>query len=480
MRAVDFSDVQGLLRFAYRRLPDTRYCLLRIRDAASAQAWLSDAPISTAEIQSPPPTVAVQVAFTPSGLRQLGLRDQIIASFAPEFVNGIAGEANRSRRLGDVADNAPPRWHWGGPTDRIDLLVILFAAHGQMDAWQQNICGPAWAQAFEEVRVLTTTDMQGREPFGFIDGISQPQLDWDLRRDVARDQIDYTNLVALGEFVLGYPNEYGKFTERPLLDPAYEGSADLLPAADDPGRRDLGCNGTYLVLRQLEQHVDAFWNFVNRSTTASLTGKPLAEAMLGRRFDDGAPLAPVAASPIEGIATAPGDAQNNFTYVQDAAGLRCPFGAHIRRANPRNTDFPNRPTGLLSRTFAMLGGSASAVRDDLIASTRFHRLLRRGREYGAPAPSPEPTGIHFVSLNANISRQFEFVQNAWIMNGKFNALEDESDPLLGAAGRPFSVPREDKCPARVTEIPSFISVRGGAYFFMPGLRALRYIACAAK
>ena len=480
MSAVDFSDIQGLLRFGFGKMPDTRYYLLRIRDAAAARAWLASAPVSNAEIQSPPPTRALQVAFSAPGLRKLGVREQIVASFSPEFQEGMAGEANRSRRLGDVEENDPSKWLWGGPRDRIDLLVILFAAGGEMEAWQREVCGPAWTQAFDAAEPLTTSNLEGREPFGFIDGISQPDLDWERRRDPSGDQLDYTNSVALGEFVLGYLNEYGKYTDRPLLDPSCGGADDLLPAEDDAGKRDLGRNGTYLVMRQLEQDVKGFWGFVNQPRGASLQGKPLAEAMLGRRMDDGAPLVPLAAEPIEGIHAAADQPGNRFTYSEDPDGIRCPFGAHIRRANPRNTDLPGRPGSLIARTWAKLGGVAGSFREDLIASTRFHRLLRRGREFGHPGREPEPAGIHFVCLNANISRQFEFVQNAWVMNGKFNALQDESDPLLGVPDRPFSMPREGMCAARITGIPRFITVRGGAYFFLPGLRALRYFASGAR
>ena len=479
MGKVEYSDVQGLLRFAYGKLPDTRYYLLRIRDAAAARAWLASAPVSTAETKSPPPARALQVAFTASGLRSLGVREQIVASFSPEFANGMAGESNRSRRLGDTGDNDPSKWVWGGPNDRIDVLVVLFAAHAEMAAWQQQICNAEWTRAFEG-DALTTSDLNGREPFGFIDGISQPVLDWDGRRDVSGDQLDYTNLVALGEFVLGYPNEYGKYTERPLLDPDYEGADVLHPSEDDPGKRDLGRHGTYLVLRQLEQDVGGFWEFVNRQNGSSPNGRALAEAMVGRRFDDGAPLVPRSADAIESIRVRAGEPENRFTYQEDSEGLRCPLGAHIRRANPRNADFPGRPTGILSRTWAALGGGAQGFRDDLIASTRFHRILRRGREYGRPGQDPGPVGLHFVCLSANISRQFEFVQNAWIMNGKFDALPDESDPLMGAPDRRFSMPRDGKCPVRITGIPRFITVRGGAYFFLPGIRAIRYFARAAK
>ena len=134
--------------------------------------------------------------------------------------------------------------------------------------------------------------------------------------------------------------------------------------------------------------------------------------------------------------------------------------------------------------------------DDLTSSVRFHRILRRGREYGSellpeealqPAPPNEsPRGLHFICLNANISRQFEFLQNAWIANTKFSGITGESDPLLGnresLPGCPvtgnFTIPGDGTLRRRVSGLPQFVTVRGGAYFFLPSLRALRYFAGA--
>ena len=131
-----------------------------------------------------------------------------------------------------------------------------------------------------------------------------------------------------------------------------------------------------------------------------------------------------------------------------------------------------------------------------MSSVRFHRILRRGREYGsgisraealAPAPPDDPErGLHFICVNANISRQFEFLQNAWMMSSKFSGLTGESDPLLGAReaipGCPvtasFTLPQDGDPPKRLFDLPQFVAVRGGAYFFLPGLRALRYLAGA--
>jgi deferrochelatase/peroxidase EfeB len=144
----------------------------------------------------------------------------------------------------------------------------------------------------------------------------------------------------------------------------------------------------------------------------------------------------------------------------------------------------------------MLGLGPRGFRDDLMSSVRFHRILRRGREFGpglspedalAPAPPNEPErGLYFICLNANISRQFEFLQNAWIMNTKFSGLSGESDPLLGnrepIPGCPvtddFIIQEDGGLRRRVSGVPQFVTMRGGEYFFLPGLRALRYLAGA--
>jgi deferrochelatase/peroxidase EfeB len=186
---------------------------------------------------------------------------------------------------------------------------------------------------------------------------------------------------------------------------------------------------------------------------------------------------------------------NGFTFERDPSGSACPFGAHIRRANPRNGDYPGHPQGI-ARLLATLGFGPRGFRDDLMSSVRFHRILRRGREYGpgltpvdalAPGPPDEPErGLHFVAINANISRQFEFLQNAWVMSTKFSGLTGESDPLLGnrepipgcPATADFTMQSDRGPRRRVTELSQFVTLRGGAYFFLPGLAALRYLAQA--
>ena len=288
----EYADIQGLVRFAHARLTEACFLLLRIADRTAAGAWLAAAPVTNAAKADPLPDVALQIACTSAGLKALGLADDIMAGFAPEFISGMAGDEGRSRRLGDVGINAPSNWEWGGPGREPHLLVLLYALPGGLARWQASLQDETWTRAFSVLASLSTSDMGGVEPFGFRDGISQPKIDWAGERHGTPDaQTEYGNLVALGEFVLGYPNEYGQYTDRPLLDPAADQGADLPPAPDLPEMRDLGRNGTYLVLRDLRQDVRGFWQYLDKQADGSAeTRRRLAQAMVGREMS-GAPAA---------------------------------------------------------------------------------------------------------------------------------------------------------------------------------------------
>jgi deferrochelatase/peroxidase EfeB len=491
---LDYNDVQGLVRYGYGKMKEASYVLLRVKHAPAARSWLRTAAITSAVSMEPPPSTAMQVAFTAAGLKELGATEPALAGFSAEFRKGMT-EESRSRRLGDVESNAPSGWEWGYSTSVPHLMVMFFAEPGLLEALVQKSTGAAWNEGFEELLWLGTSNFDGVEPFGFTDGISQPQIDWEQRRDVTDVHIDYSNIVALGEVLLGYRNEYNKYTDRPLID-ADSASAGLLFAEDAPEKKDVGRNGTYLVMRQLKQDVRSFWQFINRQVDGDVAeADKLAAAFVGRTRAGDA-LVPIQQQAIPGIGPQPEQiGKNQFTFDQDPTGVRCPFGAHVRRANPRNTDYPGRPTGL-GRLVAALGFGPNGFRDDLMSSVRFHRIVRRGREYGPGLSPPDALhldppddrerGLHFICLNVNISRQFEFLQNAWIMNTKFSGLTGESDPLLGnreaILGCPvtddFIAAEENGVRRRVSGLPQFVTVRGGAYFFLPSLRAVRYFAGA--
>ncbi|WP_372784731.1 Dyp-type peroxidase [Phenylobacterium sp.] len=481
------ADIQGILKSGYGPLTESTQLLLRVRDPAKARAWLAKAkPTSIADLEVKVPA-ALHVAISAPGLRALGLAEAVVRGFSPEFVSGMAADAARSRRLGDVGPNAPEHWDWGTAAWEPHLLVMLFAEPGGLGPFRAGVVTPAFKQAFE-VRELAAATLDGNEPFGFVDGISQPQVDWAAARTPSTaDDLDYGNQIAAGEFVLGYANEYGRITNRPLLNPGQDAGGMLPRAPDAPDRADLGRNGSYLVLRQLDQDVRGFWRFA-----AANGGQPLAEAMVGRRLD-GQPLVAASSTTIRGVGPKADDVRlNSFDFDSDQLGLACPFTGHIRRANPRTGDLPGGDQGLLKFLLGMLGLGVDR-RADTIASSRFHRLLRRGRKYGqtlSPAEAADPAapdpkaGLLFVSLSANIQRQFEFVQGAWLASAKFGGLTGEQDPLLGVR-LPF--PGDQRTdgfrqpqaagPCREIEaMPQFIRMRGGGYFFLPGLRALKFIA----
>jgi deferrochelatase/peroxidase EfeB len=489
----EFDDLQGLVRFGYGKLTYTCFLLLNVTDAVAAKEWLVTAPISNAVKTEKPPSTALACAFTVEGLRVMGLEKPTTESFSDEFISGLSGDESRSRRLGDVDSNAPENWLWGDKAKIPHVLLLLYALPNEIEAWRKNVTGKNFSKAFKVLATLPTQDIGPIEPFGFADGISQPSVDWQRQQSIdAHNRSRFSNLMSVGEVLLGYPNEYGQYSLRPLIDPRKDELAAILPDAEEqPGIKDFGRNGSYLVLRQLGQDVPGFWKFIDKAASSDPKKRDqLAAAMVGRTRD-GSPLVPEITENIPGIPAE--DHDNHFTYDEDPGGNQCPIGAHIRRTNPRTGDLPPGVTGFVSWLKKTLGFGSGRLEEDLVASTRFHRMLRRGRAYG-PKLSPEdaikpdaPTaerGLQFICLVANIQRQFEFVQNAWVVSSKFSGSQQETDPLLGnrkplmsgettdCFNRPDSAgPVQKTCP-----LPQFVTVRGGGYFFMPGLRALKYIA----
>lgn len=455
---IERDDIQGIVVAGYGHLPAACFVLLRGEPggqgrAPAANAWLRGLAVTTASGRAE--EHATQVAFTHHGLRALGLAPGTADALAVEFVDGMA-TPNRSRALGDTGTSAPEHWSWGGPhTLAIDVVLMLYAK--DRDALQRQY--EAHAADFTrgglvEVQRLGAADLGATESFGFADGISQPLIDGLGPAGRSADT------VKAGEFLLGYPNEYGQYPGTALV-PSDDDPAGVLARGPGKQRRDFGRNGTYLVYRELGQDVDGFLAFLDAATrradgTSDREAAMRLAAKIVGRWPSGAPLvlAPDADDP--SLARA-----NDFGYFnEDREGLRCPIGAHIRRANPRDS-LPPKP------------GS-----DDSIAVNKRHRILRRGRQRD-PAPS-EPgavsgPGLHFICMNANIARQFEFIQGTWCDNPKFEGLYEDRDPLVTTSpGQSFRVPGLP-VRTRYTGLPSFISVIGGAYFFLPSLRAIRYL-----
>jgi len=491
----DKRDTQALVKTAFDDLSCT-LLLLRVVDRAAARAWLRGQVNNLARVDQigrdkPKVTHTIQMALTAAGLRALG-HNGLLNQFASEFTTSMAEDTNRLRRLGDIARNDPKNWRWGIGAQEPHVLLMVF---GESDIGERarRVESDAQAAGLSKIESLPTGGMDGVEPFGFKDGVSQPSIDWDGTRDPgSMADMDYHNLIALGEFLLGYPNEYGLYTERPLLPPNTPGAQELPAAEDQPQQRDLGRNGSYLVFRQLRQDVNGFWRWAYKESGGNHdAAMELAEAVVGRRTN-GDPFAKLGNRNIPGVKEAKdGEPRNDFIYASDRSGQVCPIGAHIRRANPRTGDYPNGRTGLLKKLITLFGLTGTAE-EDRIASARFHRLLRRGREYGtalepiaaarAAGEGPE-AGLHFMCLNANLARQFEFIQGAWLASAKFAGMTNEQDPMLGnrepfPGSQPtdrFTRPQEEG-PCRVSKaLPQFITVRGGAYFFLPGARALAWL-----
>jgi Dyp-type peroxidase family len=461
---LDLDDIQGLVARGYGNLEAASFLLLAIDDAAAACGWLGSASRTIANAEARPDDRAVNIALTSSGLRRLGLAPDVLRMFSNEFLTGMT-TPHRTRILGDLDENAPARWEWGGPNSpAIDAALLLYARSEEtlatLEDEQTSLLERGGVRL---LRRLGTVNLDGVEPFGFRDGISQPFLEG-LSKTGPPEAT-----VRAGEFLLGYPNEYGLYTDRPLLEPSADPEGTLRRDAAGSGRPDLGRNGSYLVFRQLRQDVSAFWRFVDGATRRpDGTSDPearlrIAAKMVGR-WPSGAPLtlAPDADDPA--LAEA-----NDFAYHdEDRRGTRCPVGSHIRRSNPRDSLDPRPGT---SGSFEV---------------NRRHRILRRGREYGPPLSTDQALvgddsadrGLHFICLNANIQRQFEFVNHTWLNNPKFDRLYDDADPLVAPSaphGGTFTIPTEG-VRERVTNVPRFVSVRGGAYFFLPSLGALRYLA----
>ena len=483
MTQIDFDDMRGLVRFVHGRLVESEFSLLKVTDQKAARDWLAEAPVTSAATRDTLPTTALQIALTAEGMRALGVAHEVVAQFAQPFLAGMAGENSRSRRLGDTGSNDPSGWLWK-ETDA-HILLILYAAADELEAFKSSIIDPQFRKTFETVQNLPTERNTGVEPFGFADGISEPEIDWQQSDPPSKHGREtYSNKIAPGEVILGHRNEYNEISPSPHV------AIDGMP--DTAHRRDYGFNGTYLVLRQVEQDVAGFWQYLDQATKGNAERREALGAKMVGRHQDGIPLIN------QRCDISDNRRANSFTYDDDPNGVVCPLGAHIRRANPRTGDLPPNNDGIWRWLLSTLGfrrrPDKLTGRHDLVASARFHRLLRRGRAYGAKllpeeALNDEPNGergLIFVCLCADIMRQFEFVQNAWMASGRFDGLTEEADPLIGnrapMSGVPtggFTIQTPSGIPERHPDLPQFVTVKGGGYFFMPGLKALNFIATQA-
>jgi len=432
---IELGDIQGNVLRGYT-MPAAAYLWLRIVDVAEARALMRRMlpQVVTAAPWSEAPATAMNVAFTFAGLQALGLDDDVLASFPEVFREGMAARADR---LGDRGPSAPSTWEPG--FDEAHVLVTVSAVDAaHLQAALESVIGED-----AEMRAVALVHLQqaealagGRDHFGFFDGIAQPAIEGSgvapRPGDGQPDGAGGWREVATGEVLLGYRDEDG-----------------ALPAAPAP---PFERNGTFVVYRKLAMDAAAFRHFI---ASAGYPGgaDQLAAKIVGR-WADGTPLELSPDRPDPGVAI------NDFSYAKDPDGLRCPLGAHIRRANPR--DSVGFYEGRLSNR---------------------HRIVRRGRAYGPPLPpgvlsdDGVDRGLIFVCFQADIWRQFETIQSLWIDDGDPFGLGADKDFLIGEPhGTEGKMTIQGRPPYFLKPQPRFVTLRGGAYLFQPSMSALRRLA----
>jgi Dyp-type peroxidase family len=444
MSELDLANIQGFVVRGYR-LPFAGYLLLHIEDAAGARALLADVldDVLVAAPWSQKPESGLNLAVSYAGLRALGLSDASLAGFPEDFREGMAARAGL---LGDTGASAPELWEPGFLAPGVHVLAMISAqtedALGARDRRLRDRIERSGALSVVADQVGTALS-EGTEHFGFLDGFAQPAIEGSgvdaLPGQGAPDHDGAWRPIRAGEFILGYIDEEG-----------------VLPPA--PGPAPLSSNGSYLVYRKLRQDVASFRALLAAAAELYPGGEELLAAKVVGRWRDGTPLALSPDAPDPEVVADP--ARNNaFSYGDDPDGRRCPVGSHIRRANPRQSlPFEGR---LVNR----------------------HRLIRRGIPYGEPLPPHAPDdgkdrGVVFMSLQASIARQFEFVQAQWLNDGNAFRLGDDQDVILGPQDhdepRKMTIPGSP--PFFLGPLSRFVTVRGGEYFFCPGLNGLRFLA----
>ncbi|HEV7251599.1 MAG TPA: cytochrome P450 [Mesorhizobium sp.] len=438
----------------------------------SMKAWLAFIASRVSFGDRVPAGRAMLAAFGPNGLARLGLGaeggDDPLDTFPVAFRQGL-GSAARARILDNGGADGPDTWRWGAARTPVDVLLVAFAeSAGMLEDDLNNIRERTAAAGLRMVAELPLVlkreaGRPARDQFGFADGVSQPIIKG-TRRAFAAPSPDH--LIRAGEFVLGYCDEHGFLPASPSVAAGRDPSGMLAPAADAQtmrrrrdARRDFGRNGTFLVARQFAQHVETFERFCRAAaaTASAEAGEPIsrdwiAAKMIGRWPDGTSLVRNPEGRPGRGI-------DNDFRFgAEDPHGLACPLGAHVRRVNPRD--------------------SLGEDHETQIRINKRHRILRVGRTYEEPARDGREAekGLLFMCLNADIERQYEFVQQSWTSSPSFHGLQREKDPLIGARGDTdrFTIPRWEGAVV-LKGLPDFVATRGGGYFFVPGRAALHFM-----
>jgi len=520
---LDLHDIQGNIIKAYPRFgyPRARNFFLRVSDGDAGRAFLS-ALIPTITTAAPwtsggasvensqRPLVTTNIGFTYDGLKRLGVPRASLQTFPEEFAMGMSA---RRDILGDDGPSAPTRWDpvWQG-TEPVhifvsingrdaagleqryrEILALLPVAGVELAAGHRCQSEGALLPYQDSSAIFVDGEATSREHFGYSDGISNPYF--------KGAGTDSSNVIGGGKATgkdprtaAGWePLETGEF----LL--GHKDEAFEYPVAPIPNL--LGDNGTFLVYRKLHQNVGSFDSYLDGEGAKFPGGKEALAAKFAGRWRNGAPITSFAterkanefaaewAAAKLAIGQASTQAEREaakqrfsalntefvgFDFTSDLAGGGCPVSAHVRRVNPRS-----------ALEFNVKGAFSTPS-----ALSNRRRILRRGLPYGDSRAERKDEGEHgiiFMALCASIRRQFEFVQQQWIDYGNDFRVGNDKDPLLGNHGLDEngecdgrmvieSDPKSPAPPYLCAKIPRFVETRGGDYFFVPSLTALRMIA----
>jgi Dyp-type peroxidase family len=434
---LELDDIQHFL-LTRPRARAARYVFLTARQGDQGRAWLAGlvdkvGTGSSVAVGAPTDSRWVTIAFTWNGLRALGVAEAALATFPEEFRQGMVARADV---LGDSGPNHPDHWVGGLASPDLHAIIILFAR----DVAERERCVgeyERYAARYPGVEVLSTLDLEALPPydyahehFGYRDRLTEPKIEGMGGTPTPGSAAP----LKPGEFFLGYPDEVG-------------------PPANLPQPEILSRNGTFLAYRRLQEHVGAFREFLRQNGQTPEEQELIAAKLMGR-WRSGAPLvlAPDRDDPALG---ADPQRSNDFNYGKmDPHGYAVPLGAHIRRMNPRDT----------------------------AVNMNRRQMIRRGGTYGPPLPEDAPDdgverGIAAFIGCASLIRQFEFAQNVWANDRNFHELGNERDPIIGNQDGTleFKIPKRP-IRKRIMGLPAFTTVRGGAYFFLPGIKALRHLA----
>jgi Dyp-type peroxidase family len=489
-RALEHEEIQNLLYGGLGLLRQSKCIPINFGNAAieNIQQWIREIiPLINAGDKKPSGH-AMFIAFSAPGLRKLGMEEELdpqhsiiantehsSASIFPAAFSLGMDHISRQRLLHDPD---PATWQWGSGDKTADVVLLLYgntSSAENPDSFDQ-LCTREFERAKNSgLHIVDEINMAwpsadgeakgnlGREPFGFADGVSQPIVRGLSSRIGAAPSI---HSVEPGEFILGYLDNRGYYPPTPQVQAIKDKRNQLhdLPAdmpkrfplfEQNPDRskqlRDFGRNGSFLVIRQLQQDTKKFQDYCDAQAKNLGSNAEFVAAKMVGRWPNGSSLAKNPYTP--GSSDGRGE-ENEFLFADtDPQGIQCPFGSHVRRANPRDSLNIESP-------------------EELSVSNR-HRLLRRGRPY---RKGKNEEGTLFMCFNADIERQFEFVQSTWLCASAFHGLNEELDPLTAQHdGNALSVPLPDGG-RRFRDIPSFTTMQGGGYFFMPGIRSLHFLA----